>query len=507
MVRRALSHSACPLDAQDEAERLAVLASLDLLDTPPEREFDAVVQCAKAALNCQIALVSIVDDHRQWFKAKCGIDAEQTPREHAFCAHVVAADELIVVPDATRDPRFANNPLVTGAPHIRFYAGMPIHADGGAEHPGSHPLGTLCIIDDKPRALNAEDEKVLRDFAGLVESLVAARQSAANAIRLSEERRAMLQKLDLSHRQFRQAERMANIGSWRYDLVAEALEWSDQVYAIHDLPLGAIPSVERAIEFYPPQARTIIADALTRTVQSGQPLDEETDFITARGALRRVHTMGELEIRDGKPVAIIGVFRDVTARHALEQALRETAHIDDLTKIPNRARFNQVADEEIASARQKGESLALLLIDLDHFKTVNDRCGHLAGDDLLRIMAAKLRAPYLVDCFAARLGGDEFVLLVPARKAGSDLSRLLGRLLGDLRHPVACEGGAIPVSGTIGASWLDDTVRDRSDLLHRADVALYEAKRINRGTATIYGQPGLITVADGKSAPALRAVR
>jgi len=182
MVRRALSHSACPLDAQDEAERLAVLASLDLLDTPPEREFDAVVQCAKAALNCQMALVSIVDDHRQWFKAKCGIDAVETPREYAFCAHVVAADELMVVPDATKDSRFADNPLVTGAPNIRFYAGMPIRADGGAEHPGSHPLGTLCIIDDKPRSLSAEDEKVLRDFAGLVESLVAARQSAANAM-------------------------------------------------------------------------------------------------------------------------------------------------------------------------------------------------------------------------------------------------------------------------------------------------------------------------------------
>jgi diguanylate cyclase (GGDEF)-like protein len=507
MTKGAAHSSACPLDAHDETDRMAVLRSLELLDTAPEREFDAIVQCAKGALDCQIALVSIVDDHRQWFKAKCGLDATETPREQAFCAHAVAADALLVVTDATADPRFAANPLVTGAPHIRFYAGVPIYADGGDAHPGAHPLGTLCVIDDKPRTLSSADEQILRDLASLVESLVSARQTAANAIRLSEERRSMLQKLDLNHRQFKQAERMANIGSWRLDLIAESLEWSDQVYAIHELPCGAIPPLGKALEYYPPQARAIVSAALTRTIQTGQSMDEESDFITARGAQRRVRTMGELEMRDGQAVAVIGVFQDITARHALEQALRETAHVDDLTKIPNRAHFNQVADQEISAARQRDESLALILIDLDHFKTVNDRCGHMAGDDLLRLMAAKLRAPYLSECFAARLGGDEFVLLVPARKAGGNLTRLIGRLLGDLRHPILYDDGEIPVSGTIGASWLDDTVRDRSDLLHRADVALYDAKRIGRGTATIYGQKGLITPADGKSAPALKVVR
>ncbi|QUT04595.1 sensor domain-containing diguanylate cyclase [Sphingobium phenoxybenzoativorans] len=506
MTRRAAHSSACPLDTHDEASRLAVLQSLELLDTPPEREFDAIVQCAKSALDCQIALVSIVDDHRQWFKAKCGLDAAQTPREQAFCAHVVAAEALLVVPDATADPRFAANPLVTGAPHIRFYAGVPIYADGGEMHPGAHPLGTLCVIDDKPRNLSAVDEKILRDLASLVESLIVARNTAANAIRLSEERRAMLQQLDLNHRQFKQAERMANIGSWRLDLLEENLEWSDQVYAIHELARSAIPPLVKALEYYPPQARAAVSAALTRTIQTGESMDEESDFITARGALRRVRTMGELEMRDGQAVAVIGVFQDITSRHALEQALRETAHVDDLTKIANRAHFNQVADQEISAARQRDESLALILIDLDHFKTVNDRCGHMAGDDLLRLMAAKLRAPYLAECFAARLGGDEFVLLVPARKAGGNLTRLIGRLLGDLRHPVRHDDGIIPVSGTIGASWLDDTVRDRSELLHRADVALYEAKRISRGTATIFGQAGLITPDDGKSTPALRAV-
>jgi diguanylate cyclase (GGDEF)-like protein len=185
--------------------------------------------------------------------------------------------------------------------------------------------------------------------------------------------------------------------------------------------------------------------------------------------------------------------------------LRRTAHMDDLTGIANRAHFNQFADSAMADTRAAGGGLALLLIDLDNFKSVNDRCGHLAGDDLLRRTAAVLQAPYLADCFPARLGGDEFVLLVPTDRKKADIHALVGRLLNDLVHIVEARDGPIPVSGTIGISWLDEDGLDRSALLHRADVALYEAKRARRGSGKIYGVPGLIDAAAAKAR--LHAVR
>ncbi len=472
----------------DETRRLAVLRGLKLLDTPPEAEFETIIACAQRLLGCKIALLSLVDDERQWFKAKCGLDADETPRVHSFCTHAILGDDLFVVPDATRDPRFAANPFVLGAPEVRFYAGIPIRVEDPAAADVRYAMGTVCVIDDKPRWLTADEAELLRKLGRLAESLLAARALAMQASMVAEERRLALQHLDRTHRQFRQAERMANIGSWRLTLDDNNTEWSDQVYAIHGLPVGEKPHVDEALAFYPPHARAEIAGALARTIATGEPFSVEADFVTAKGAERRVRSMGELELHDGAPVAVIGVFQDITGRHRLEQQLRSTASRDDLTGLANRARFNEVFDQVMATARRTGTPMALVLIDLDHFKAVNDSQGHLAGDEVLRAMAVRLGADYLADAFAARLGGDEFVLLFTPRDTAFDLDAVLARLAADLGRLAVFDDGRIVVSATIGAAWLDQDARDRSALLYRADVALYEAKRARRGTVRVYGQ-------------------
>jgi diguanylate cyclase (GGDEF)-like protein/PAS domain S-box-containing protein len=482
-----------------EAERLATLADLAILDTPPEQEFDTIVEIARRTFECPIALVSLIDEYRQWFKAKRGLDVCETPRSQAFCAHAIRCDDIMVVPDATADPRFADNPLVTGAPHIRFYAGMPMRVRGGRAEGQSFAMGTLCIIDTVPRTLSPGDAEMLRRLAKLVESLLDTRTALAAALKKDAEHRTLLRRLDVTNRQFRQAERMTNVGSWTLTLADEGVEWSDQVYAIHGLPTGTAPPLDAALRFYPPRARAEIAAALTHTIESGEPLDLETDFLTAQGERRRVRTIGEVELRDGIPHALVGVFQDVTERHRIEQALRRSADTDDLTQLANRARFNEMLGSQIAAARQTGLPLAVLLIDLDHFKTVNDRAGHRAGDVLLKAVGEQLTAPYLADCFAARLGGDEFVLTVADEAMLADLPGLLRRLLADLRLPVAFGDGIIPVSGTIGAAYLDASVADASALLHNADLALYQAKNARRGTATIFGRAGTIGVAAERS--------
>ena len=144
-----------PLPA-DEATRLKALHDYQLLDTEPELGFDDLTAIAAQVCGAPIALVSLVDAHRQWFKSRVGLAATETPREVAFCAHAILGAEPFVVPDSFLDARFADNPLATGDPHVRFYAGMPLIAPGGAA------LGTLCVIDHQPRALSPEQLDVLR---------------------------------------------------------------------------------------------------------------------------------------------------------------------------------------------------------------------------------------------------------------------------------------------------------------------------------------------------------
>ena len=123
----------------NEAERLRRLRRIEILDTPPDPRFDRIARLAAATLECPIALVSFVDHARQWFKACVGLDATETPREHAFCAHAIVGEGLMIIPDAAADARFADNPLVTGEPGVRFYAGVPLRdADGLAV--GTHPI-------------------------------------------------------------------------------------------------------------------------------------------------------------------------------------------------------------------------------------------------------------------------------------------------------------------------------------------------------------------------------
>jgi diguanylate cyclase (GGDEF)-like protein len=158
--------------SDDEAQRMASLRSLGLLDTPPEERFDRITRMAQRILDVPIALVSLVDDDRQWFKSHQGLPASETPRAVSFCAHAITGDDVLHVANAPDDERFHDNPLVTGDPHIRFYAGAPIAAPDGAK------LGTLCVIDREARELSDDDRRTLEDLAVMVEHEIAVTQLA-----------------------------------------------------------------------------------------------------------------------------------------------------------------------------------------------------------------------------------------------------------------------------------------------------------------------------------------
>ncbi len=156
----------------NEASRLETLHALNILDTPREERFDRVTRLARHLFQVPMAFVTLIDANRQWFKSSVGLEVFEMPRETSFCAHALHDDAVMVVPNALTDPRFANNPNVTGEPRIRFYAGCPLKAPNGAR------LGTLCIVDRKSRTLGAEDLAALRDLAAIVEDEIAALQMA-----------------------------------------------------------------------------------------------------------------------------------------------------------------------------------------------------------------------------------------------------------------------------------------------------------------------------------------
>lgn len=148
----------------DEVARLAALRALGLLDTAAEERFDRLTRLAAAVFDCPIALVSLVDRDRQWFKSCIGLDARETPRDISFCGHAIHHDEALVVRNALADPRFADNPLVTAAPAIRFYAGQPLHS------PSGHRIGTLCVIDRAPHEPTTIQLTALADLGRIVEN-------------------------------------------------------------------------------------------------------------------------------------------------------------------------------------------------------------------------------------------------------------------------------------------------------------------------------------------------
>jgi len=157
----------------DEDQRIAALRAMLILDTPPEERFDRVVSFAAEEFDMPIVLVSLVDSERQWFKARVGIDVCETERSASFCGHAILQPDILVVEDALRDARFHDNPLVSGEPRVRFYAGAPLRL------PGGEIVGTLCMIDRRPRTLDDTDLAILGALRELVVGELTAHEAHA----------------------------------------------------------------------------------------------------------------------------------------------------------------------------------------------------------------------------------------------------------------------------------------------------------------------------------------
>jgi diguanylate cyclase (GGDEF)-like protein len=184
----------------NEDERLADLEDYRIVDTQPEESFDRIARLAGQVTQTPVALISLIDRDRQWFKSSIGIETSETAREMAFCAHAIMGDDVMVVEDATQDTRFADNPLVTAEGGIRFYAGAPLKS------PNGHSLGTLCVIDRVPRRMEQRTREMLKDMAAMVVSELELRKAAGTDSLTGLFNRRFID--DLAQREMNRARRM-----------------------------------------------------------------------------------------------------------------------------------------------------------------------------------------------------------------------------------------------------------------------------------------------------------
>ncbi|MFC5549356.1 diguanylate cyclase domain-containing protein [Massilia aerilata] len=600
-----------------EEERVNALRALGVLDTPQEDRFDRFTRIAAAAFGAPIALVSLVDAQRQWFKSRVGLDVSETPRSMSFCSHAVALADLLVVPDTHLDERFAGNPLVTGAPCIRFYAGQPVHSVDG------QPLGTLCIIDQQPRMFGDADKRMLRDLAQMVQDelnrgvLVAARDAAQMALRemnVQLERRvedrtrelnaknalldAVLESVDvgvvacgadgaltLFNRTARDLHGMdvAGLGSaqWaaHYHLFEEdgmtPLEEGRIPLAralrgehVKDAPmvvvnprgeahrvlasgralkgangeaLGAVVAMKDVTELAESRARAVESEERLRTIADNVPaliayIDPgmryafansryqewfgvkcadmlgktvpeamgEAFFAPRRAALercldgyasaleieeerrgrRRVLSTTYLpHVRDGVVQGIYVLSTDATSAREYERQLHALAHSDHLTGLPNRRSYEERLVQAIARARRSAMAMALVYLDVDHFKQINDTLGHASGDAVLREFAKRLSSTVRATDTVARLAGDEFVIVLEQVGSARECGRIADKLLEAMRADFLVDGQPRQVSASIGIAW--SAHPEHGALAHAADEALYQSKRAGRNTASV----------------------
>lgn len=461
--------------APDEDARLAALYELALLDTPEEPAFDRITRLVTKLLNVPISTVTLVDAQRQWFKSSIGVETQETSRDVAFCAYTILSSEPFIVEDASQDARFSQNPLVAAPDGIRFYVGIPLHSLQGLA------LGSLCALDTKPRVVSADELATLQDLAAIATEEVHLRERVVLEKKNAE---AYQQQLNELHRSMEcQIERRTN----ELNLVIESAYDAYISIDAHDVILDWNRAAE--VMFGWPRKEALARTITELIFPTGLPPSNNRAAIIST-ARRRDDTELPVEIRikalmiDGRERRSLFI-HDITERQQLERLRDQQAREDVLTKLPNRRALDERLPEAMARTRRTQQPLAVLFMDLDGFKAINDIYGHAMGDELLRVITKRLVQAIRETDYVARWAGDEFVLLLEGSEPTA-IEQLADKLIQVVQEPMAAGKAALNVSVSIGvALYLPASAETANELLKRADVAMYEAKRSGKAQVRI----------------------
>jgi len=508
-----------------EKRRLTALERLGILDTPPEDRFERITRIARQYYGVKTSLFSVLDAERQWFKSRQGLDTSETPRSVAFCDYAIQQDKAFIVTDATKDPRFSQNPLVTGAPHIRFYAGMPVR------EPTGFKIGTLCIIDDKPRELSELDLDILRNLATMIEDelertylsienhefvevshLNRSIQRAMNVFLTSDNQHAALEQilndlLSLTGSQFGFiGETLFNANGDPYLKIGAItnIAWNPKTQALYQQverrgliferldTLLALPMTTGEVVI----AEDVASDPRRGGLPEGHP--DITSYIGVPvfsgdqqvGLVGLANRLGGYKTRLAEELdPLLQTLGNLIERNRLhhekqqhQKRLETAANYDALTGLPNRRRLTEIFTQELHEANLRQGTVALCFIDLDGFKAINDHHGHALGDAVLKIISERLKATIRQHDAIGRLGGDEFVAVL----RDVEDSTVYNRILEAIRRPISYQNAVMKLSASMGVTVYPDDAEDPDTLLRHADQAMYAAKDSGKDTYSLF---------------------
>ncbi|MCW4114337.1 EAL domain-containing protein [Aurantimonas sp. MSK8Z-1] len=452
-------------ESLNEAKRLQALDEYAVLGTEPEKEFDDLVAMARRIFAAPIALISLVASDHQYFKARIGLDLCQTSRDGSFCTHAVKRHDVLVVLDAAADERFASSPLVSGEPHIRFYAGAPLTT------PDGFIIGSFCIKDTDSRSAFSDDQQqTLQDLARL-------------AMERLEARKIALRGLD-SRKQFDSIAAVSADAIICADASYRIISWNRA--AEHIFGYTAAEAIGQSLTIIVPLALRASHEAGIARFAAGHAPRLIGKLVTVP-ALRRDGTEFPIELSlshwtEGGKLRFGAIARDVTDRQEAERRLKREADFDYLTEIANR----KVLTEHMRAAEQSGTPATLMLIDLDGFKDVNDSLGHAAGDRVLKIVAQRLGAGIGDAGLLSRLGGDEFAVFIEGAADPISATSLGDLLIAAIEQPVELDERCVYVGASAGVAVAEALLWRADDLLADADLALYAAKSTGRSHVRLF---------------------
>ncbi|WP_373492421.1 putative bifunctional diguanylate cyclase/phosphodiesterase [Parasphingorhabdus sp.] len=468
-----------PINSKD-FKRLESLHQLHILDTPRQASFDRITELCADIFGCSISLISLVDEHRQWFLSSVGVDVRETPREISFCNHTIAAGCSFLVPDASLDDRFSDNPLVHHAPAIRSYLGAPIRS------PDGELIGTLCIADQRAGCFNENHIFKLENLAATVEDLIGAHSQASVTSYLNSQLGARSSRLNRANRVFKQAEKIAKIGSWEWDLETHELTWSEEAFAIFGAPKNAPMSIEETFLFYAKEDQQRVMASVANINNHQESFEFEAGLNAADGTFKRVKAMGEyLEADQQTPARLVGIIQDITESHHTRLALQRAADRDALTDLYNRNALDRFLQDTLGTLKKTGSNAFLLMLDLDGFKDINDTFGHLIGDVFLEKISSRIVDALPEGAIVARWGGDEFVILTTPDISLDAAKQFGDEILLSVERQFEISGRKMGVSATCGLVEIDERSIAR-EIIRKADLALYHGKEREPGRVHIY---------------------
>ncbi|MCL6347506.1 EAL domain-containing protein [Pectobacterium versatile] len=467
--------------SKDEDKRLAALREYGIKHVLFDPGLSNLISLAANIFSVPIVLVSLVEAERQLFAASVGVPFCETPRDISFCAHTILKKKIMVVPDALKDARFKNNPLVVGVPYIRFYAGIPLIT------PSGHAIGTLCIVDLKPRAtFTKRDEHNLQDLASLVMD------------------KLEMRRLELARKASQV--RFENIANTSPDTILCVNEkgmitfWNTA--AEHMLEYTDEEIIGRSINTIVPDAFVVQLNHLVTdrdSLMKGVTL--ELNVQAKGGSLVSV----ELSVsmwEDNDNISYGAILRDITERRRNEERLFLLAHLDPLTGLANRT----LLTSNLETALKNEPAVCIMMVDLDGFKDVNDSLGHSSGDNILVHVAKKIKATVRSGDVVARMGGDEFALLFPGMSDKKVAGKIAEQIIHEISQAMIIDDHQINISASIGAVLYPEYGLTVQDLLTSADLALYQAKSEGRNCYRFFTRE-LLDVFQAKHAFQLEFVR